>query len=83
MSIKSTVVWNTLQCSPVEVLWNFGATYCLHIWLLFNAEDGDNTFLQNISEVRTDYVASHAEEATHHIHSCCEDLKACAMYCSL
>jgi hypothetical protein len=43
--VKSSVFWDMMPYSLLKVNHYFGGTYCLHLGLLFNPEDGGNVFL--------------------------------------
>jgi hypothetical protein len=72
VSLKSTILWDVISCSLVDVLWKFGVTHYLHgsknkpskhalclLGLLFNSEDGGSTFLQNVGKCQSSYTAPH------------------------
>jgi hypothetical protein len=55
---KSSIFWDTILGSTVNVSWCFGGTHCRHphvgflFGLLFGPEDGGDEFLRNISHSR-------------------------------
>jgi hypothetical protein len=58
VTMKSAVFWHVTPCSPVEVRWRFGGTYCLPcslnfasrlLGLLFYPEDRGSTLLRNLT----------------------------------
>jgi hypothetical protein len=62
--VKSSNFWDIMPCSPLKINWHLGetcrllpASCCLLLGLLFNPEDGSDTFLKNVGWLSTDYVA--------------------------
>jgi hypothetical protein len=64
VTVKNTLFWDVILCSPLEVQQCVRATYCLSflcflLGLLFDPEGGANTFLRNVGELLLDYTALH------------------------
>lgn len=61
--------WLNIKLNPQQDVGIKPASYYL-LGLVFDCEDGGSTFLQKISEVLLDYMASHPRTCTLHSHHC-------------
>jgi hypothetical protein len=61
-TMDSVIFWDIVLCIP-HVNRNLGGTYYLHL-LIFNPEDGGDTFLQNISS-HLDFMALYPRRRQH------------------
>jgi hypothetical protein len=71
--MRSTIFWDVIPCSLVEVYRLLRGSRCLHPWgkaclllltgrlfrFLFDSEDCGNMFLRNVSKLLPDYTSSH------------------------
>jgi hypothetical protein len=42
--VKNSIFWDMMPCNLFKVNHYFRGTYCLHLGLLFDPEDGSNVF---------------------------------------
>jgi hypothetical protein len=52
--MKSTISWDIIPCSPLEVNWHIRGTYCLHLQGRISPEDKGDMFLLNIGWISMD-----------------------------